>query len=183
MKEPFDKPDWWPNICVEVGVSAVNQPAGVFCVVHGSYYPGFDLRFAVLKVTSERWGRVNSRDSSARWTRDLVTRTVPASNRMKRCTELIVSSVQPFMGDNYCDAINNRAFCSYDGGDCCQSTVKTKKVSGAAPGKSCWICSDLLLLFAPRPSSYERTPPSAFSSRLLAAAHPSGPAMFSNRDA
>lgn len=54
MKEPFDKPDWWPNICVEVGVSAVNQPAGVFCVVHGSYYPGFDLRFAVLKVTSER---------------------------------------------------------------------------------------------------------------------------------
>lgn len=35
---------------------------------------------------------------------------------------------QPFMGDNYCDAINNRAFCNYDGGDCCQSTVKTKKV-------------------------------------------------------
>lgn len=35
---------------------------------------------------------------------------------------------QPFMGDNYCDAINNRAFCNYDGGDCCHSTVKTKKV-------------------------------------------------------
>lgn len=34
------------------------------------------------------------------------------------------------MGDNYCDAVNNRAFCNYDGGDCCQSTVKTKKVSG-----------------------------------------------------
>ncbi|XP_057674681.1 pregnancy-associated plasma protein A, pappalysin 1a isoform X1 [Corythoichthys intestinalis] len=34
----------------------------------------------------------------------------------------------PFMGDNYCDAVNNRAFCNYDGGDCCQSTVKTKKV-------------------------------------------------------
>lgn len=33
------------------------------------------------------------------------------------------------MGDNYCDAVNNRAFCNYDGGDCCQSTVKTKKVS------------------------------------------------------
>ena len=32
------------------------------------------------------------------------------------------------MGDNYCDAINNRAFCNYDGGDCCASTVKTKKV-------------------------------------------------------
>ena len=37
--------------------------------------------------------------------------------------------MQPFKGDNYCDAINNRAFCNYDGGDCCQSTVKTKKVS------------------------------------------------------
>lgn len=36
------------------------------------------------------------------------------------------------MGDNYCDAINNRAFCNYDGGDCCTSTVKTKKV-GSAP--------------------------------------------------
>lgn len=35
---------------------------------------------------------------------------------------------QPFMGDNYCDSINNRAFCNYDGGDCCASTVKTKKV-------------------------------------------------------
>lgn len=34
------------------------------------------------------------------------------------------------MGDNYCDSVNNRAFCNYDGGDCCQSTVKTKKVSG-----------------------------------------------------
>uniref|UniRef100_A0A8C9EY94 Pappalysin-1 n=1 Tax=Pavo cristatus TaxID=9049 RepID=A0A8C9EY94_PAVCR len=36
---------------------------------------------------------------------------------------------QPFMGDNYCDSINNRAFCNYDGGDCCASTVKTKKVT------------------------------------------------------
>ncbi|XP_015263086.1 PREDICTED: pappalysin-1 [Gekko japonicus] len=35
---------------------------------------------------------------------------------------------EPFMGDNYCDASNNKAFCNYDGGDCCASTVKTKKV-------------------------------------------------------
>lgn len=69
-------------------------------------------------------------------------------NLTKRSAELIVSSVQPFMGDNYCDAINNRAFCNYDGGDCCQSTVKTKKVSGAALGGSFWICSDLQWLFA-----------------------------------
>lgn len=36
--------------------------------------------------------------------------------------------IQPFQGDNYCDAMNNREYCNYDGGDCCQSTVKTKKV-------------------------------------------------------
>lgn len=41
--------------------------------------------------------------------------------------------VQPFMGDNYCDSINNRAFCNYDGGDCCASTVKTKKVGMPLP--------------------------------------------------
>uniref|UniRef100_A0A4W5Q0P2 Sushi domain-containing protein n=1 Tax=Hucho hucho TaxID=62062 RepID=A0A4W5Q0P2_9TELE len=40
---------------------------------------------------------------------------------IKRC--------DPFIGDNYCDSVNNRAFCNYDGGDCCHSTVKTKKVS------------------------------------------------------
>lgn len=34
------------------------------------------------------------------------------------------------MGDNYCDSVNNRAYCNYDGGDCCDSTVKTKEVSG-----------------------------------------------------
>ncbi|MGH0148853.1 UNVERIFIED_CONTAM: hypothetical protein FKN15_019009 [Acipenser sinensis] len=39
-----------------------------------------------------------------------------------------IKGCEPFMGDNYCDAINNRAFCSYDGGDCCASTVKTKKI-------------------------------------------------------
>ncbi|XP_062815760.1 pappalysin-1 isoform X1 [Anolis carolinensis] len=37
-------------------------------------------------------------------------------------------SCEPFMGDNYCDSSNNRAFCNYDEGDCCASTVKTKKV-------------------------------------------------------
>ncbi|XP_050782853.1 pappalysin-1 [Gopherus flavomarginatus] len=39
-----------------------------------------------------------------------------------------IKACDPFMGDNYCDAVNNRAFCNYDGGDCCTSTVKTKKV-------------------------------------------------------
>ncbi|XP_030640627.1 pregnancy-associated plasma protein A, pappalysin 1a [Chanos chanos] len=39
-----------------------------------------------------------------------------------------IKGCEPFIGDNYCDAINNRAYCNYDGGDCCHSTVKTKKV-------------------------------------------------------
>ncbi|KAM9325895.1 pappalysin-1 [Gastrophryne carolinensis] len=39
---------------------------------------------------------------------------------IKRC--------EPFIADSYCDGVNNWAFCDYDGGDCCASTVKTKKV-------------------------------------------------------
>ncbi|MGH0117807.1 UNVERIFIED_CONTAM: hypothetical protein FKN15_039978 [Acipenser sinensis] len=44
-----------------------------------------------------------------------------------------IKGCEPFMGDNYCDAINNRAFCNYDGGDCCASTVKTKKCQIPSP--------------------------------------------------
>ncbi|XP_053137769.1 pappalysin-1 [Hemicordylus capensis] len=40
-----------------------------------------------------------------------------------------IKGCEPFKGDNYCDSSNNRAFCNYDGGDCCVSTVKTKKVT------------------------------------------------------
>lgn len=38
-------------IYAEVGVSPVNQHAGVFCAMHSLYNPGFDLQFGVLKVT------------------------------------------------------------------------------------------------------------------------------------
>lgn len=37
-------------------------------------------------------------------------------------------SSKPFGGDGWCDTINNRAYCQYDGGDCCPSTLSTKKV-------------------------------------------------------
>ncbi|XP_053329052.1 pappalysin-1 [Spea bombifrons] len=40
-----------------------------------------------------------------------------------------IKGCEPFFGDNYCDGVNNRAFCNYDGGDCCVSTVKTKRVT------------------------------------------------------
>ncbi|KAJ7332591.1 hypothetical protein JRQ81_014771, partial [Phrynocephalus forsythii] len=33
----------------------------------------------------------------------------------------------PFQADGWCDTINNRAYCQYDGGDCCSSTVSSRK--------------------------------------------------------
>lgn len=41
---------------------------------------------------------------------------------------LPVVCVQPFGGDGWCDTTNNRAYCQYDGGDCCPSTLSTRKV-------------------------------------------------------
>ncbi|KAG7258230.1 hypothetical protein CRUP_023800 [Coryphaenoides rupestris] len=34
----------------------------------------------------------------------------------------------PFQGDAWCDVINNRAYCDYDGGDCCSSSLSRNKV-------------------------------------------------------
>ncbi|KAM8849560.1 pappalysin-2 [Spinachia spinachia] len=39
-----------------------------------------------------------------------------------------IQSCEPFRGDGWCDTINNRAYCQYDGGDCCPSTLSTRKV-------------------------------------------------------
>uniref|UniRef100_A0A8C8LPG2 Sushi domain-containing protein n=1 Tax=Oncorhynchus tshawytscha TaxID=74940 RepID=A0A8C8LPG2_ONCTS len=39
-----------------------------------------------------------------------------------------LQSCEPFGGDGWCDTINNRAYCEYDGGDCCPSTLSTRKV-------------------------------------------------------
>uniref|UniRef100_A0A4W6BSM2 Pappalysin 2 n=1 Tax=Lates calcarifer TaxID=8187 RepID=A0A4W6BSM2_LATCA len=39
-----------------------------------------------------------------------------------------IQSCEPFGGDGWCDTTNNRAYCQYDGGDCCPSTLSTKKV-------------------------------------------------------
>ncbi|KTG07046.1 hypothetical protein cypCar_00016071 [Cyprinus carpio] len=41
---------------------------------------------------------------------------------------MLPSKVQPFGGDGWCDTINNRAYCQYDGGDCCPSTLSSRKV-------------------------------------------------------
>ncbi|XP_078791697.1 pappalysin-2 isoform X3 [Oryzias latipes] len=39
-----------------------------------------------------------------------------------------IQSCEPFGGDGWCDTNNNRAYCQYDGGDCCPSTLSTKEV-------------------------------------------------------
>ncbi|XP_072854305.2 pappalysin-2 isoform X1 [Pogona vitticeps] len=41
-----------------------------------------------------------------------------------------IASCEPFQADGWCDTINNRAYCQYDGGDCCSSTVSSRKVGG-----------------------------------------------------
>uniref|UniRef100_H3C6N9 Pappalysin 2 n=1 Tax=Tetraodon nigroviridis TaxID=99883 RepID=H3C6N9_TETNG len=38
-----------------------------------------------------------------------------------------IQSCEPFGGDGWCDTLN-RAYCQYDGGDCCPSTLSTRKV-------------------------------------------------------
>ncbi|KAG7524210.1 pappalysin-2 [Solea senegalensis] len=39
-----------------------------------------------------------------------------------------IPSCEPFGGDGWCDTNNNRAYCQYDGGDCCPSTLSSRKV-------------------------------------------------------
>ncbi|XP_028936958.1 pappalysin-2 [Ornithorhynchus anatinus] len=39
-----------------------------------------------------------------------------------------IQSCEPFQADGWCDTINNRAYCRYDGGDCCSSTLSSRKV-------------------------------------------------------
>ncbi|XP_063284309.1 pappalysin-2 [Pelobates fuscus] len=38
-----------------------------------------------------------------------------------------ILSCEPFLADGWCDTINNRAYCQYDGGDCCASTLSSHK--------------------------------------------------------
>ncbi|XP_028987725.1 pappalysin-2 [Betta splendens] len=47
-----------------------------------------------------------------------------------------IQSCEPFGADGWCDTINNRAYCQYDGGDCCPSTLSTRKVRSSSPAYS-----------------------------------------------
>lgn len=63
--------------------------------------------------------------------------------------------VQPFGGDGWCDTINNRAYCQYDKGDCCPSTLSTRKVQPhAAPPPSATFPPAGLVVYWPQFSHF-----------------------------
>ncbi|XP_077309317.1 pappalysin-2 [Lithobates pipiens] len=48
-----------------------------------------------------------------------------------------ITSCEPFQADGWCDTINNRAYCQYDGGDCCASTLSSHKGQVVTFGAEC----------------------------------------------
>ncbi|XP_075038287.1 pappalysin-2 isoform X2 [Mixophyes fleayi] len=48
-----------------------------------------------------------------------------------------IPSCEPFQADGWCDTINNRAYCQYDGGDCCASTLSSHKGQVVPFGAEC----------------------------------------------
>ncbi|XP_044157218.1 pappalysin-2 [Bufo gargarizans] len=48
-----------------------------------------------------------------------------------------IPSCEPFQADDWCDTINNRAYCQYDGGDCCASTLSSNKGQVIPFGAEC----------------------------------------------
>ncbi|KAM3915562.1 pappalysin-2 [Leptodactylus fuscus] len=48
-----------------------------------------------------------------------------------------IPSCEPFQADGWCDTINNRAYCQYDGGDCCASTLSSHKGQVIPFGAEC----------------------------------------------
>uniref|UniRef100_A0A663M1Y6 Pappalysin 2 n=1 Tax=Athene cunicularia TaxID=194338 RepID=A0A663M1Y6_ATHCN len=65
-----------------------------------------------------------------------------------------IQSCEPFQADGWCDTINNRAYCQYDGGDCCSSTLSSRKVIP-------WLSEDLA------PATHARSPVAQASSTSL----------------
>ncbi|XP_068095730.1 pappalysin-2 [Hyperolius riggenbachi] len=48
-----------------------------------------------------------------------------------------IQACEPFQADGWCDTINNRAYCQYDGGDCCASTLSSHKGQVVPFGAEC----------------------------------------------
>ncbi|XP_069565911.1 pappalysin-2 [Brachyistius frenatus] len=71
-------------------------------------------------------------DSLKHWTLPIKVQSIVCTGLMKWYPDPqhihCIQSCEPFGGDGWCDTINNRAYCQYDGGDCCPSTLSTRKV-------------------------------------------------------
>uniref|UniRef100_A0A8C0E906 Pappalysin 2 n=1 Tax=Bubo bubo TaxID=30461 RepID=A0A8C0E906_BUBBB len=64
--------------------------------------------------------------------------------RQRSAKHCALENPKPFQADGWCDTINNRAYCQYDGGDCCSSTLSSRKVIP-------WVSGDLTPATHPRP--------------------------------
>ena len=52
--------------------------------------------------------------------------TTPSGSTIPSGTTIGGDCDQGYIGDGYCDDINNNLACTYDGGDCCGSNVNTQ---------------------------------------------------------
>ncbi|CAJ1071461.1 pappalysin-2 [Xyrichtys novacula] len=85
-----------------------------------------DLRDPVVLPNS------TTADSLKHWMLPLKVESIVCTGMMKWYPDPqhihCIQSCEPFGADGWCDTINNRAYCQYDGGDCCPSTLSTRKV-------------------------------------------------------
>uniref|UniRef100_A0A8B9H560 Pregnancy-associated plasma protein A, pappalysin 1b n=1 Tax=Astyanax mexicanus TaxID=7994 RepID=A0A8B9H560_ASTMX len=113
---------WQPGVCVPV---MCEPPPPVF---HGSYQCTHGFQF-----NSECWLSCPGGNHTVRATSTTsVIRCRKDGNwtgSFQLCPQLQGQCSLPHsLGPAILISFNNRAFCNYDGGDCCHSTVKTKKV-------------------------------------------------------
>ncbi|XP_039591587.1 pappalysin-2 isoform X2 [Polypterus senegalus] len=87
-------------------------------------------------------------DTIKHWMEPIKTESIVCTGKMRWYPDPhvihCIQSCEPFQGDGWCDTINNRAYCQYDGGDCCPSTLSSRKVItfGAACDQDECTCRD-----------------------------------------
>ncbi|XP_077581231.1 pappalysin-2 [Stigmatopora nigra] len=99
---------------------------GAVCFPTCILTPDMDLHDPVVLPNASRV------DSIKHWMLPIKVQTIVCTGTMRwyPAPESIycIHSCEPFGGDGWCDTLNNRAYCQYDGGDCCPSTLSSKKV-------------------------------------------------------
>ncbi|XP_053549279.1 pappalysin-2 [Bombina bombina] len=72
-------------------------------------------------------------DAMEHWMNPIKVESIMCTGNLKWYPEPTIlhciPSCEPFQGDGWCDTINNRAYCQYDGGDCCASSLSSHKVT------------------------------------------------------